>query len=618
MCGIYGMVSLGDRELGNPEALERMGQLLRHRGPDGHGTVHVSRAAFGAERLRVIDPTPAGDQPFTDPTSRVWLVLNGAIYNAPELRRRYSDYPFRSRSDAETILPLYLERGSAGVADLDGMFALAIYDARTRELMLARDRAGEKPLFFSRRGDEIWFASEVQALLAGPVRIRALDAAAVHDFLTLGYVAEPRTLISQIRKVEAGTAVSFTRRGCHSLRYWDPDATARSRVSTHDAAQRLEQLLARAVTKQLTADVPIGIFTSGGVDSSLLAALAVQAVGAERVRTFSVGFAQRRFDESSHARRLATHLRTRHVSLQIDFATLSEALVAVVDRVAEPVADPAILPTYLLARVAREHVTVVLCGEGADELFGGYPTYLGHRAARWYRRLPAPLRTLTQRLTTALPGSQQRKVSLQYLLKRFTASAQQPLPVRHMEWFGTGLGRHLLRDNHWLAGQEARNFPDAGDAVDRATLFDYRTYLRDNLLPKVDRATMLSSLEARAPYLDGEVTRFALALDSSLKVRGTTTKWLLKQVARRWLPRTIVHRRKRGLSVPIAQWLNGDLRSEVDRLLSPERIERRGLLRPGTVSQLLTEHRSGHADHGRALWTLLMLEYWIERWVSEE
>jgi len=617
VCGIYGMVSLREAALTERSELSRMGKLLRHRGPDAHGIATTQGAAFGVERLRVIDTTPAGDQPFTAIDGSVLLVVNGTIYNAAELRRRYTGFPFRSKSDSESVLPLYLECGPPGLAELDGMFAIAIYDARTHELVLARDRVGEKPLFYTAVSEEIWFASEVQALLRRAPRCGTLNRSAMLDFLKLGYVSEPQTMFRQIRRVEAGTILIISDTGHELLRYWDCDCAARETAPTAGAVEHLERLLIRAVERQLVADVPIGVFSSGGVDSALLTALAVRSIGADRIRTFGVGFSTKSFDESHHARRVADLFRIPHFSLEVDDSSLTESLRAVVTKVAEPIADPAVLPTYLLARAARDHVMVVLSGEGADELFGGYPTYLGHRLARSYQHLPAPMRTVLGSAINTLPVSLQAKVPLEYLLKRFVAYAHEDLPERHIHWFGPGFEPHMFQSGSDPEYQPPP-FPELGGDVDRAMLFDFRTYLRDNLLTKIDRATMLCSLESRAPYLDPDVVRYALATDSSLKIRHATTKWLLKQVARRWLPRSIVHRRKRGLSVPIAQWLNRGLAPEVDRLLEPDRIEGRGLLHGRKVQQLVSEHRSGRANHSRAIWALLMLESWIECWIAED
>jgi asparagine synthase (glutamine-hydrolysing) len=560
MCGIYGMVTFGEPPPDAAAVVERMGRTLRHRGPDDRAVLASPHAIVGTERLRITDPLPRAAQPFTTPDGTVWLGCNGAIYNAADLRARYSRYPYRSRSDIEPILPLYLDRGPAGIAELDGMFAVAIWDARRARLLLVRDRAGEKPLFYARLGDTVWFASEVQALLEHPHLPRDLDAVALDDYLTFGYVPEPRTMFSAISKVEAGTVVSFDARGHGTMRYWVPEL------------------------------IP--------VDSSLLATLAARARTPKELHTFTVGFSQADFDESDYANALAEWLGTRHLTVQVAERDLHEALDLITHRVAEPIADPAILPTCLLARAARERVGVVLSGEGADELFGGYPTYLGHLAAPWYAALPAAAKRAVRGIVNALPASAGK------------------VPLEHVAWFGTGLDL--------VAGAEKRHRPPwlpvvrgNPDPLRQAMLFDYLTYLRDDLLPKVDHATMLFSLEARSPFLDRDLTTFALGLPTSLKLRGVTTKWLLKRVARRWLPRRVVHRRKRGLSVPVAAWINDGLRTEVDRLLDGERLRTQGVLRGERVRQLLSEHRSGRANHARALWPLVVYERWRERWLGD-
>jgi asparagine synthase (glutamine-hydrolysing) len=493
------------------------------------------------------------------------------------------------------------------------MFALALYDARSSQLHLARDRAGEKPLFYRKMGQELWFASEVQALLAvgSP---RKLDQTALRQYARFGYVTEPRTMFTDIEKVEAGTTLTVSDHSSRIARYWDAHAEARRQHPMEHTREQLENLLLQAVSKQLVADVPVGVFTSGGIDSGLLTAMAVAARGKQRIHTFTIGFSEPHYDESPYGEQLARYLGTEHETVRTNERVLLDAMNTVIDSVAEPISDPAVLPTYLLAKAARERVTVVLGGEGADELFGGYPTYLGHRLARHVKRLPGAARRLFRWAAHVAPTSATGKVPLEYLAKRFTASAELPFQERHLQWFGTGLDPSSLTAEAVADDQVAPEFPPDGDPIWRAGLFDYCTYLRDNLLTKVDRATMLSSLESRAPYLDPEVTRFGLTLNSLQKVRGLRTKCLLKQVASRWLPRHIVNRRKRGLSVPIGQWLNGTLRGDVDRLLSPERVGDRGLLRPDAVQQLVTQHRSGRANHSRALWPLLVLEYWIERW----
>ena len=608
MCGIYGMVSERGAALRHPEVVDFMGEALRHRGPDGHAQFTRPHAVIGTDRLRIIDIHERADQPFESPDAQVWLECNGEIYNAAEIRARYPDYPYRSHSDVETILPLYLEHGPAAVEQLDGMFGLAIWDQRTRTLLLARDRAGEKPLFYTRAGGEILFASELQCLLRHPAVSRELDPLALAEYLRYGYVPEPRTMFRDIRRIEAGTYSLFTDDGGQATtRYWDPASFAIEPISARDAVRETRRLIERAVEKQVMSDVPVGVFISGGMDSSLLATLAAKFIGVDRVHTFSAKFAEASYDESEAAAVLAARIQTRHVPVRTDSETLLEALRHVVRGVAEPIADPAILPTFLLARAAREHVKVILSGEGADELFGGYPTYLGHKLAPVYDALPSFVRALLRRAVQRVPSST-KKVTLEFLLKRFVSDAEKPWLERHLAWFGTGLSAEI-------GGAAGFSPPEAGgNALAGAMLLDYRSYLRDNLLVKVDRATMLSSVEARAPYLDRDVTRFALSLPTNLCVRRLETKWVLKKAAEAWLPKDVIYRRKRGLSVPIASWINGGLRAEVDRLLDPQRLRRDGLLNEAYVTRLLGEHRSGRANHAKSLWAIVMLAYWLENW----
>jgi asparagine synthase (glutamine-hydrolysing) len=612
MCGIYGMIAEAGTTLRYPEVLEWMGEALRHRGPDGRAVLTHADAVIGTERLRIIDLHERADQPFAAPGSQVWLECNGEIYNAAEIRARYRDYPYRSRSDVETIVPLYLERGADAIAELDGMFGLAIWDRRTRTLLLARDRAGEKPLFYARVGHEILFASELQCILRHPDISRDLDDVAVAEYLKLGYVPEPRTMFRSIRRVEAGTFLRFTVAGRETVRYWDPEQFSVVGCRLSEAVTRTRELMERAVQKQVMSDVPVGVFISGGLDSSILATLAAKYIGVDKVHTFSAQFAEESFDESGDAALLAERIRTRHIPVRTDEEALLDALRNVVSGVAEPLADPAILPTFLLARAARQHVKVILSGEGADELFGGYPTYLGHKLAPIYDALPGFARAALRSAVQHVPASS-RKMTVEFLLKKFVTDAEKPWIERHLAWFGTGLSSDVYASQPPVM-PELPTVPPDRDALSGAMLLDYRSYLRDNLLVKVDRATMLSSVEARAPFLDRDVTRFALSLPADIRVRRLTTKWVLKKAAEEWLPDDVIYRRKRGLSVPIASWINHGLRAEVDRLLAPQRLRGDGIVNPGFVAAMLDEHRSGRANHAKPLWALVMLQYWLETW----
>ena len=605
MCGIFGAVSLTGAPLKHPECVTAMAAALAHRGPDGERIVGHERARMGARRLAIMDLT-TGDQPFQSPDGSIWMICNGEIYNAPELRREHTlaGYPFRSTGDIETIVPLYERFGADGVARLEGMFGLAVWDDRHGRLVLARDRAGEKPLFWAQVNGELRFASEMQALLAYPDQPRRVNPIAAALYGALGYVPAPHTMLDGISKLAPAHLLVADRKGLAVRRYWDPAAVA-ARPSRLDGPATLRDALLRAVERELMSDVPVGVFTSGGLDSSLLAAAAARVMAGERIHTYSVKFAEPGYDESPHAEAVTHDIRTIHHVVTADYPALERAFDHITRSLAEPVGDPAILPTFLLAESAREHVKVVLSGEGADELFGGYPTYLGHNAAGLYHRMPgrATLRWLVNRLPTSTG-----KVTLEFLLKQFVAGAELPLVERHLTWFGA-LGPDT-RTLAW-AGGLLNGFP--GDlSLNRVLWLDFLTYLPDNLLVKVDRGTMLASIEARAPYLDREVMELALPAPSALKVRGFTTKAILKEAARGLVPDAVIRRKKRGLSVPVARWLNAGLRSLADRYLVAPR-----LFRDAPTARLLAEHRAGARNNARKLWPILIAELWAEKWNVE-
>ncbi len=605
MCGIFGAVSLSGALLRHPGCLGAMAAALEHRGPDGERIIGHDRARLGARRLAIMDLT-TGDQPFESPDHTIWMICNGEIYNAPALRQegKRAGYPFRSSGDIETIVPLYQRLGPDAVARLEGMFGLAVWDDARSRLVLARDRAGEKPLFWTEVAGELRFASEVQALLVYPDQPRRVNPEAVALYAALGYVPAPLTMIAGISKLPPAHQLVAERSGVTLHRYWDAAGAAAAAAAPprRDHPAALREVLLASVERELMSDVPVGVFTSGGLDSSLLAAAAARVMSGERIHTYSVKFVEPGYDESGYAEAVTHSIRTIHHVVTADGPALERAFEVVTRSLAEPMGDPAILPTFLLAEAAREHVKVVLSGEGADELFGGYPTYLGHKAAGLYRRLPgrAALAGLVNRLPTSTG-----KVTFEFLLKELVAAAELPPLERHLTWFGA-LGPDALTVA-W-ASRLLERFP-GGPSLNRLLWLDFLSYLPDNLLAKVDRGTMLASIEARAPYLDREVMELALPLASALKVRGFTSKAILKEAARGLVPRAVIRRRKRGLSVPVARWLTTGLAALAERHLTAPRLF------PGApTARLLAEHRSGRRNHARKLWPLLMAELWAERW----
>jgi asparagine synthase (glutamine-hydrolysing) len=605
VCGIFGAVSLAGRPLRHPGCIGAMAATLAHRGPDGEQIVGHERARIGARRLAIMDLT-TGDQPFVSPDRAVWMVCNGEIYNAPQLRREFAQggYPFRSTGDIETIVPLYERLGPDGVGRLEGMFGLAVWDDQRRRLVLARDRAGEKPLFWSQVGGELRFASEIQALLVFPDQPRRVNPAAAALYGALGYVPAPHTMFAGIAKLEPAHVLIAHEGGVSERRYWDAAAVA-ARPSRLDTPATLRAALLQAVERELMSDVPVGVFTSGGLDSSLLAAAAARVMPGEQIHTYSVRFVEPGYDESPYAEAVTHHIRTKHHVVTADQPALERAFTTVTAALAEPVGDPAILPTYLLAEAAREHVKVVLSGEGADELFGGYPTYLGHKAAGLFRRTPG--RAVLRWLVNLLPTST-GKVTTEFLLKQLVAAAELPLVERHLTWFGAlGPDPGTLA---WATGV-LDGFPADG-TLNRLLWLDFLSYLPDNLLVKVDRGTMLASIEARAPYLDRAVLELVLPAPADMKVQGLTTKAILKEAARGLVPGDVIRRRKRGLSVPVARWLNAGLAPLADRYLAAPR-----LYPDAPTARLVAEHRAGTRNNARKLWPILMAELWAERWNVE-
>jgi len=596
MCGIFGAIARHDAPLRHPEAIPRMAAALRHRGPDGECIVGHERARIGARRLAIMDLT-TGDQPFQSPDGTIWMVCNGEIYNAPALRHEAGTwrYPFRSLGDIETIVPFYERFGPDAVSRLEGMFGLAIWDDARRRLVLARDRAGEKPLFWTEVDGELRFASEIQALLEFPDQARRLNRKALSLYHALGYVPAPYTMFDGIHKLPPASLLIAEGERIEIRNYWSA-AEAASRPSTlsREHTDQLRDTLLRAVKRELMSDVPLGVFTSGGLDSSLLVAAAARAIPGERIHTYAIRFTEPGYDESPYAEAVTHQIASVHHVVTADDESLGRALEVVSRSLAEPLGDPAVLPTWLLAEAARERVKVILSGEGADELFGGYPTYLGHKFSASWLRLPRPLRSSARWIMDRWPSST-GKMTLEYMLKQFLAATEQPWPERHLTWMGA-----MKIEDGVIAELACKldRFPH-DDPLNRVMWFDFLTYLPDDLLVKVDRATMLASVEARAPYLDREVMELVLPGPARYKVRGLSTKAILKEAARGLVPREVINRRKRGLSVPVARWLNTGLAPLADRLLD---------------TPLLAEHRTGRCNHARRLWPQLMLALWSERW----
>jgi asparagine synthase (glutamine-hydrolysing) len=615
VCGICGIATT--HGAADVEALRAMSELLVHRGPDSGGEHADGGIALAARRLSIID-LEHGDQPIANEDGSCVVVQNGEIYNYPELRRELerAGHELRTRCDTEALVHLYEEHGPGFAERLRGMFAAAIWDAPRRRLVLARDRYGIKPLYYRHVGGELRFASELRALPRGEVDLDALEA-----FLAFNSIPAPYSIFRDVRKLPAGHVLVWEDGEVSLERYARPGPAAEDELRTGDEAEIVEELRARlrdSVRAHLLSDVPVGVLLSGGVDSAVLAALAAQETP-EPVHTFTIGFAERSFDERDDARLVAERYGTAHHELLVrpEPELLLRALAEAFD---EPFADSSALPTYLVSQLAAEHVKVALSGEGGDELFGGYYTYVADLTADHL----APLARLVRPLVEALPAST-RKASLDYKAKRFVRAAHLPPLERHHGWkeiFSAEAraeltGRHAAFDP--VDVYRARYSETAG-APELARLqdVDFGVYLVDDLLVKTDRASMAHSLEARVPFLDPLVTNLAFTLPTRLKVRGLAKKVLLRKAAEPLLPAEVVHGRKRGFSIPAAAWLRGELEPFARTTLSPENLRRQGFFQPEPVTRLIDEHVAGREDWSRQLWGLLAFTLWYERHVEQE
>lgn len=626
MCGICGIYSLTGKERPDRKALEAMTSTLAHRGPDDEGFFIDERAGLGMRRLAVIDLV-TGEQPIETADGRYVIVYNGEVYNFRELRREMESRGrvFRTNTDTEVVLELFAQLGPASLERLNGMFALAIYDRREGSLFLARDRMGIKPLYYGVFGDLLIFASEPKGALAHPAMTAAIDREALAEVLANDYVSAPRSIFEGLSKLGGGHTLTARDGDIMVGRYWTLGPSREPVGSLVDATERLEALLADSVERRLVADVPVGVFLSGGVDSSTIAATAARLHGGG-VKTYSIGFEDKSFDEARWSALAARHIGTDHHHRTFS----ARDLVAAVDDLAgildEPFGDASIVPTWMLSRFAREEVTVALAGDGGDELFAGYPTYQAHALAPMYERIPRVVRShVVGPIVNALPVSK-GNISFDFQAKRFHAGADRAPVERHMRWMGSFAPEELSglfvddyvrpRTLTRLYDAAHRAAGDTSTPLEAIQRVDLRTYLQEDILVKTDRASMAASLEVRVPMLDHRIVEFALALPMRWKLRGLTTKWILKKRAARFLPGGIVHRKKKGFGIPVARWLDSDLRQWAWDLLGADRIRRQGIFRPEAVNRLLEDHHSNRRDNRKPLWTLLTFQTWYDRFME--
>jgi asparagine synthase (glutamine-hydrolysing) len=627
MCGIVGYAG--------PERVERalldaMAESLRHRGPDSAGALVADGVALAMRRLAVID-VHGGDQPISDESGAISVVFNGEIYNHRELRAQLQarGHRFATATDTECIVHLYEEHGVDCVEHLDGMFAFALWDARQRRLLLARDRTGEKPLYYRSTSDGVWFASELKALLQDRRHPVEVDPVALSHYLSFQYVPAPWAMVQGVQKLPPAHRLVFERGHARVERYWRLSfAPVDAQLDEADALDELDEHLDAAVAKRMVADRPLGAFLSGGIDSSLVVA-AMAANSIRPVRTFTLGFDDLSFDERHWARVAARHLGTEHTEDVVSPSAIA-VLPELVWHYDEPFADASAIPTFLVAAMARRHVTVVLSGDGGDEAFGGYERYRAAQYARWVP-LPARARPAARALVGAVMPAASSSARVRRA-RRFTRGALAGREPGYFDWvahFDEDAKARLCTDDLRAAMGHAGSLSllrdaftqsDAREPVQQLLDVDLGTYLPGDLLVKLDRASMAHSLEARTPFLDHHLLEFAATVPGQLKVRarpfgGPSGKYLLRRLAARKLPPELTCRRKQGFGVPIARWLRGELRELAHDVLTDARARDRGYFRPAEVARLLTEHERG-ADHSTRLWNLLQFELWHRTFVD--
>jgi asparagine synthase (glutamine-hydrolysing) len=624
MCGIAGLASSGALPV-SLQQLQRMCNAMVHRGPDDAGYLVDPGVAIGMRRLSIID-LAGGHQPIFNEDDSIAVVFNGEIYNYQELRAQLSarGHHFKTASDTEVIVHLWEDFGAEFAVHLNGMFAIALLDRRQRKLVLARDHVGIKPLYYARVEQGLVFGSEIKVLLESEWVPRRLDLDAVGQYLSWEYVPGAATLFKDIRRLPPASLLEFDlTSGHHSvLRFWNPlQAVAKAHQSPRSAGDweaELDSTIARRVRAQLISDVPLGAFLSGGVDSSIV----VAAMG--EAHTFSIGFDDPTYNELEWSQQVAQHLGVSHRTeiIRPDVRGLFDRLMRYMD---DPIADVSIFPTYLVSQLAAKYVKVVLSGDGGDELFGGYETFMAQEKARVWGAVPGWIRRgLVAPVVEALRPTAAKK-GLVNKAKRFVAGASMDPALGHARWrlfledserqrlftpsayaqLSTPVGAHIERLNDEAADVNAR---------DRALYVDFSSYLVDNCLAKVDRMSMACSIEARVPLLDKEVVELAFQLPAELKYTGSETKILLKRVAARHVPRQCVYRPKQGFSIPIKNWLKTEFRDLLEDSLSPQRIAADGLFEPAEVSRLKHEHLENRANHSHVLWGMLVFQDWLTRW----
>jgi asparagine synthase (glutamine-hydrolysing) len=626
MCGIAGVVARDSDKRLDPALIDEMVAKLHHRGPDDTGVVTLPGVSLGLKRLSIID-VAGGRQPIQNEDETITFVGNGEIFNYRVLRDQLiaRGHRFRTGSDMEVIVHGYEEWGDRVAERVNGQFAFALWDGPRKRLLAARDRAGEKPLYYYDGGDDIVFASEIKSLLTRADVPRRLDPEALDCFLTYEFIIAPRTIFEGVKKLPPAHAMSVDNGRVRTWPYWQAPCETDTDRSESDWIEELRETLGRAVRSQMMSDVPLGAFLSGGLDSSTVVAMMAQA--SERpIKTFSIAFAEGSYDESAYAREVAELFKTDHCeeTIEPNIAELFDKLIVHLD---EPFADTSLFPTYLVSQVAVKHVKVALSGDGGDELFAGYDWYAADRVARTLARFPGRgALSVLHAMSEWVPPSEKKKGFVNKV-KRFLEGAASAPELEHYRWlshvspeaksrlYTKGLAEKLVASDSKLPVLSKLG-EQRDDLLNRQLFADFKLFLSDDILVKVDRMSMATSLEARAPFLDKDVVELAFRMPGHMKLRGGTRKYVLKKAMEGVLPDRIRNRQKEGFSIPMKNWLRADLKPLMDELLSEERIVARGLFEWREVERLRREHVDGSANHAHQLFPLMVFERWAEEYLT--
>ena len=622
MCGICGIVHFDADQPISEHVLRQMNTVLSHRGPDDEGYYQDDQAGLAMRRLSIID-LRTGHQPISNETESVWVVYNGEIYNFQSVRADLEQrgHIFKTQTDTEIIVHAYEEYGEQCVEHFNGMFAIAVWDARLRRLMLARDRLGIKPLYYWFDHEKLVFGSELKSLLCHPHVPRQINFTALDLFLTLEYIPAPHTIYEKIFKLLPGHLLVLEHGSVRTIQYWDVPYHP-NHLSAEECREALTELIQNSVRLRLISDVPLGAFLSGGIDSSSVVAFMSQNM-AQAVRTFSIGFRDDTYNELPFANAVAKHFGAEHYVeiLEPDYASLTEQLATHFD---EPFADTSIFPTFLVSKLASQEVKVVLSGDGGDELFAGYDTYLAEKLDRYYGRLPRSLRqAVLPRFTGWLPPQPAKKGFINKV-KRMVEGGALDRSLQHTRWMmflhaseKAELYRAEMRDalvQDASAEYFGRYFESAAqfDLLAQQQYVDIKSYLADDILTKVDRMSMAVSIEARVPLLDYRIVEFAMNLPPQMKLNGTRTKSILREAVKGLVPEAVLEKPKQGFSIPMKQWLRSSLKPMMLDLLSVPSLQKHGYFDPVVVSKWVDEHLDGRANHSHRLWALMIFELWYQ------